>query len=108
MVHTLLSTAAQTAPATGSFESGAWLLVAVPLLSAAVLLLAGRRADRWGHWRGVAASAFSFLLGLGVLGTLYTFSKNKLKTQWAVLAALSYLCAILGGAALYYGWPAFN
>ena len=30
------------------------LLVGVPLLSAAVLLLSGRRSDRWGHWVGVA------------------------------------------------------
>ena len=33
--------------------SGVWLLVAIPLASAAVLLLLGRRADRWGHWLGV-------------------------------------------------------
>jgi NADH-quinone oxidoreductase subunit L len=41
-----------------------WLLVAVPLASAAVLLLAGRRADRWGHLLGTAAPLVSFLLGL--------------------------------------------
>ena len=29
------------------------MLVGIPLLSAAVLLLLGRRADRWGHWLGV-------------------------------------------------------
>jgi NADH-quinone oxidoreductase subunit L len=77
MVHTLLSTAAQAAPASGAFQSGAWLLVAVPLLSAAVLLLAGRRADRWGHWLGVAASSFSFLLGLGVLLSLTTLPGDQ-------------------------------
>ena len=32
----------------------AWLLIALPLLGAAVLLLGGRRTDRWGHWLGVA------------------------------------------------------
>lgn len=41
----------------------AWLLVALPLASAAVLLLAGRRADRWGHWLGVLASASAFVVG---------------------------------------------
>ncbi|WP_091561370.1 NADH-quinone oxidoreductase subunit L [Micromonospora pattaloongensis] len=41
-----------------------WLLVAIPLASAAVLLLLGRRADRWGHWLGVASVAASFVLGL--------------------------------------------
>ena len=32
-----------------------WLLIALPLLGAAVLLLGGRRTDKWGHWLGVAA-----------------------------------------------------
>lgn len=39
------------------------LLVAVPLASAAVLLLLGRRADRWGHWLGVLASTAAFVVG---------------------------------------------
>ncbi|WP_380166551.1 NADH-quinone oxidoreductase subunit L [Jannaschia sp. R86511] len=52
----------QAVPATG-VESLAWLLVAIPLLSAAVLLLAGRAADRWGHWLGLAASAAAFVVG---------------------------------------------
>jgi NADH-quinone oxidoreductase subunit L len=51
------------AHATGAL-SGIWLLVAIPLASAAVLLLAGRRADRWGHWLGVLSVAVSFVLGL--------------------------------------------
>ena len=38
------------------------LLVGLPLLSAAVLLLSGRRSDRWGHWLGVLASAASFVV----------------------------------------------
>ncbi|MEU4380608.1 NADH-quinone oxidoreductase subunit L [Micromonospora echinofusca] len=41
-----------------------WLLVAIPLVSAVVLLLLGRRADRWGHWLGVAAIGAAFVLGL--------------------------------------------
>lgn len=39
------------------------LLVAVPLASAAVLLLLGRRSDRWGHWLGLLASAAAFVVG---------------------------------------------
>ena len=42
------------AHATGAL-SGIWLLVAIPLASAAVLLLLGKRADKWGHLLGVAA-----------------------------------------------------
>ncbi|MFI0791653.1 NADH-quinone oxidoreductase subunit L [Micromonospora rubida] len=41
-----------------------WLLVAIPLASAVILLLLGRRADRWGHWLGVASVGTSFVLGL--------------------------------------------
>jgi NADH-quinone oxidoreductase subunit L len=33
-------------------QAWAWLLVVVPAVSSAVLLLAGRRADKWGHWLG--------------------------------------------------------
>ncbi|WP_184790085.1 NADH-quinone oxidoreductase subunit L [Phytomonospora endophytica] len=41
-----------------------WLLVAIPALSATVLLLLGRRADKWGHWLGVASVLASFVLGV--------------------------------------------
>jgi NADH-quinone oxidoreductase subunit L len=40
------------------------LVIALPALGAAVLLLGGRRTDRWGHWLGVATVAASFVLGL--------------------------------------------
>jgi NADH-quinone oxidoreductase subunit L len=49
--------------ASGPLQSGAWLLVALPLAGAAVLLLGGRRTDRWGHWLGVAASWAAFVWG---------------------------------------------
>ncbi len=49
-----------------------WLLIALPLLGAAVLLLGGRRTDKWGHWLGVLMSAGSFVVGVvlfvGMLG----------------------------------------
>jgi len=41
-----------------------WLLPVIPLASAAVLLLLGKRADRWGHWLGVLSVAASFVLAL--------------------------------------------
>ncbi|WP_418958501.1 NADH-quinone oxidoreductase subunit L [Streptomyces tritici] len=40
------------------------LLVAAPLLGAAVLLCGGRRLDRVGHWLGTLLAASSFVLGL--------------------------------------------
>ncbi|WP_062380725.1 NADH-quinone oxidoreductase subunit L [Demequina pelophila] len=42
-----------------------WLVIAVPLVSSGILLLAGRRANAWGHWLGVAASASTFVVGFG-------------------------------------------
>jgi NADH-quinone oxidoreductase subunit L len=41
-----------------------WLLIAVPLASAAFLLLVGKASDGWGHLLGTAAPVVSFVLGL--------------------------------------------
>ncbi len=41
-----------------------WLLIAIPLASAGILLVLGRRADRWGHLLGVASIGAAFVLGL--------------------------------------------
>ena len=43
--------------------STAWLLVALPAVSSAVLFVGGRRTDRWGHLLGVAAVLASFVYG---------------------------------------------
>ncbi|BBZ06896.1 NADH-quinone oxidoreductase subunit L [Mycolicibacterium doricum] len=52
--------------------TGVWLLIALPLAGAVVLLLAGRRSDRWGHLLATAASVASFVVGAvlftGMLG----------------------------------------
>src|SRR5215210_4520150 len=50
-------------PAEGLLSSS-WLLVALPLAGAAVLLLGGRRTDRWGHLLGTATVLAAFVLGL--------------------------------------------
>ncbi|MGY1857782.1 NADH-quinone oxidoreductase subunit L [Modestobacter sp. SYSU DS0290] len=44
--------------------SVAWLLIALPLAGAAVLLLGGRRTDRWGHLLGTATVAVAFALAV--------------------------------------------
>ena len=59
-----------TAITTDAAWSGATLapwLVGIPLLSAAILLLAGRRSDRWGHWLGVLAPLASLVVGVVLL-----------------------------------------
>jgi NADH-quinone oxidoreductase subunit L len=57
-----LSEAAQPVAASGSF-SLMWLLVGLPLLGAAVLLLGGRRTDRFGHLVGTLMSVLAFVVG---------------------------------------------
>ena len=44
-----------------------WLLVALPLAGAAILLFGGRRTDAWGHLLGCAAALASFGVGLSLL-----------------------------------------
>ncbi|WP_435770029.1 NADH-quinone oxidoreductase subunit L [Nocardioides sp. SYSU DS0651] len=41
-----------------------WLIIALPLLGAAILLLGGRATDRWGHLLGTAMSVGSFVISL--------------------------------------------
>ena len=55
------ATAPPIAPlaATG-VQRGMWLLLAFPLFGAAVLLLGGRRTNRWGHWLGVLMPVAAF------------------------------------------------
>src|SRR3954467_10225305 len=52
-----------TVPASGLL-SASWLLIALPLAGAAVLLLGGRRTDRWGHLLGTATVVAAFVIGL--------------------------------------------
>jgi NADH-quinone oxidoreductase subunit L len=44
--------------------SASWLVIALPLLGAAVLLLGGRRTDRFGHLLGTATVVAAFVVGL--------------------------------------------
>src|SRR3954468_3951275 len=41
-----------------------WLVIALPLAGAAILLLAGRRSDGWGHLLGCLAALASFAAGV--------------------------------------------
>ncbi len=62
-----LSSAAEDGLATAEgIQSAAWLLVAVPLVSAMFLLLMGKRADKWGHYLGAAVpiGLFVYVLAL--------------------------------------------
>jgi len=47
-----------------------WLLIALPLASAAILLIGGRRTDSWGYLLGAISPLVSFALGLVMFVTL--------------------------------------
>ncbi len=47
-------------------QSAAWLLVALPLFSSAVLLLAGRRADKWAHFVGAGVPVVLFVYAVAL------------------------------------------
>ncbi|MDN5743714.1 MAG: NADH-quinone oxidoreductase subunit L [Nocardioidaceae bacterium] len=47
-----------------------WLIIALPLFGALVLLLAGRRSDKWGHLLGTATALGSFALSVIAFVTL--------------------------------------
>ncbi|WP_051232891.1 NADH-quinone oxidoreductase subunit L [Acidipropionibacterium thoenii] len=49
--------------ASGLF-SLAWLMIAIPLAGAGLLLVLGRRSDSWGHLLGALAPIASFVIGL--------------------------------------------
>jgi NADH-quinone oxidoreductase subunit L len=76
--------------------SSAWLLILIPLVSAAVLLLLGRRADKWGHWLGVLSVLAAFVLGL-----VYFLSLRGLSNRSVELRLFDYLP--VGGLHVKFG-----
>ena len=67
---------AAASQATG-MASLAWLLVAIPLASAGLLLVLGRRADGWGHWLGVAAATGSLAVGIALVAQLFSLEAGQ-------------------------------
>src|SRR6476661_2713945 len=87
-----------------------WLLIALPLAGAAILLLGGRRTNRWGHLLGTAMSVGAFVVGaaifvqmLGrdaedraVINHLYTFIQSgRLDVQASLLVDQLSICFVL-------------
>ncbi|CAN5487099.1 NADH-quinone oxidoreductase subunit L [soil metagenome] len=56
-------------PADGAF-SLLWLLIAIPLASATILLVGGRLVDKWAHVLGTLAPLASFALGVACFARL--------------------------------------
>jgi NADH-quinone oxidoreductase subunit L len=63
VAQTAVTHAETTLPAVGA-QRAAWLLLVFPLIGAVVLLLGGRRTDRWGHLLGVAMPLAAFVYAL--------------------------------------------
>jgi len=61
-----------TLAATGVLRAS-WLLLAFPVFGAAVLLIGGRRTDKWGHLLGVLMSLASFVYGVIAFFTLLSY-----------------------------------
>ncbi|GAA3963978.1 NADH-quinone oxidoreductase subunit L [Actinomadura viridis] len=55
----------------------AWLLIALPLAGAALLLLGGRRTDKWGHLLGVTMSAASFVVGAAMFVQMLGYAPEE-------------------------------
>ena len=65
------------APATGVLSSY-WLLIALPVASALILLAGGKRTNKWGHVLGVAVLLADFILAL-----IYFFALRDVKAPAA-------------------------
>ena len=64
------------------------LIPALPLLGAAVLLLGGRRTDRWGHLLGCATVLGSFLLSFIAVVLVGTESAHARLFSWVPVESL--------------------
>jgi NADH-quinone oxidoreductase subunit L len=62
-------------------QSVAWLLVAVPAVSAAVLLLLGKRADKWGHWLGALVPVALFVFAVFLFFSVKAQSPSHREVQ---------------------------
>ena len=83
-------------PASGVLQSGAWVLIALPALGAAVLLLGGRRTDRWGHLLGTVAALASFVCAASLFAAMVGRDPERRAVQERVSASAEYLAERMG------------
>ncbi|WP_436492489.1 NADH-quinone oxidoreductase subunit L [Actinokineospora sp. HUAS TT18] len=88
-----INLAAEVQQASGA-ASAAWLLLILPAVGAAVLLLGGRRTDKWGHLLGCATVIAAFAYGLVLfLGSTSLAADDRLQNlhlfDWIQAGALN-------------------
>jgi NADH-quinone oxidoreductase subunit L len=76
VAHTGVVPAAVPLPAVG-VQRAAWLLLAFPVFGAVVLLLGGRRTNRWGHVLGVAMPLAAFGYGVIAFAAMLGYPANQ-------------------------------
>ncbi|MTB28398.1 MAG: NADH-quinone oxidoreductase subunit L, partial [Actinobacteria bacterium] len=76
-------------PATGVF-SLLWLLIALPLVGSAILLLGGRKLNKWGAYLGVFTVLIDAVIAIAMLIAMMgnsaeqrTFSQNQFSWMFA-------------------------
>jgi NADH-quinone oxidoreductase subunit L len=69
--------------ATGLFQFS-WLMIAIPLAVAAILLLCGKAADKWGHFLGTLAPIASFVIALVLFITMMSSAESQRSVQDSV------------------------
>jgi NADH-quinone oxidoreductase subunit L len=68
--------ALETHAATGVHQA-MWLMLALPLAGAGVLLVGGRRTDKWGHLLATGLAALSFVVALASFAKLLSFDAES-------------------------------
>ncbi len=79
-------------------QTGVWLLVAIPAISAAILLLGGKRADKWGHLLGAGVPVVLFVYGVMLFFSVKAESNREVGKHlfsWIPVAGLQVDAGIL-------------
>ncbi len=63
-------------------QSAAWLLVALPALSAAVLLMSGKVADKWGSYLGAGVPVVLFVYSIFLFFSVKGETNREINNDW--------------------------
>src|ERR1700729_2088518 len=91
-------TTVTTVAATGALKLS-WLLLVFPLFGAVVLLVGGRRTNRWGHLLGVAMPVAAFVYGVVAFFSLLgdtDRSQDQHLYSWIPVGGLQVNVSLLG------------